>query len=321
MTLDRRFLNWGVFFIVLGAVPLAVRADLISRDVLSGVWRLWPLILVGIGVGIMLRRTPAAFAGGLIVAATVGLVAGSGLAVGTDVIANCGDAPGSGTTFQQHGTFSGSASVDLHLGCGTVDVTTATGSDWTLDSRNSRNVGVDLSSSPGNLSVHSGRSGDIFGSSGRDDWRLALPTDARIDLSAEVNAGKATFDLASATLNGFSLTVNAGDAHADFSAVDAVDMSVTVNAGNASVSLPSGGDTNGSMTVNAGSLNICAPPGVGLRFNVSQGLAGTNFESAGLRKSGNVWQSQDYGATAHNADLSITANLGGVTLNPTGGCK
>jgi hypothetical protein len=115
--------------------------------------------------------------------------------------------------------------------------------------------------------------------------------------------------------------VNAGDAHADLSQASTDGLSVEVNAGNASVALPSGSDTDGSITVNAGSVNICTPPDLGLRFNTSQGLAGTNFNEAGLVQSGGTWTSPNYGSAAHKADLSISVNLGSATLNPSGGCK
>src|SRR5664280_2971296 len=76
MGVDRGRLNWGVFFIVLGAVPLAYHQGAVSSSAIGEAWRLWPLILVGIGLGFVLSRTPAAFLGGLVVAATLGLVLG-----------------------------------------------------------------------------------------------------------------------------------------------------------------------------------------------------------------------------------------------------
>ncbi len=322
MELDRRFLNWGVFFIVLGAVPLAVHANLITRDVLDGAWRLWPLILVGLGLGILLRQTPAAIAGGLVVAATFGLVFGAGLAAGPDVVVGCGGTPGSGAAVDQQGTFGSSADVQIELGCGALDVTTQSGTGWSLHATNSRNQGPELSSSGSNLTLRSNRHNDFpFFDSGRDDWQLALPSSSNLGVSVDLNAAKGTLDFGAAHLNGLSVTVNAGDARADLSSASTDGLSVTVNAGNASLALPDEADTNGSLTVNAGSLNICAPAGLGLQLNTSQGLAGTNFDSAGLIKSGNTWTSPGYDAAPHKANLSITVNLGSATLNPSGGCR
>src|SRR6476619_7537957 len=82
MHVDRRFLAWGVFFLVLGGIPLAVRQGWIPASALEGAWELWPLILIGIGLHLALRRTSLAALGGLVVAATFGLLLGSAIATG-----------------------------------------------------------------------------------------------------------------------------------------------------------------------------------------------------------------------------------------------
>jgi hypothetical protein len=53
---NRSLLGWGVFLIVLGAVPLAVREGLVSEDVVANAWQLWPLVLVGAGVATAAMR-------------------------------------------------------------------------------------------------------------------------------------------------------------------------------------------------------------------------------------------------------------------------
>lgn len=44
MTINRGLLNWGIFLIALGAVPLAVYWSVIDPAVASDLLRLWPLI-------------------------------------------------------------------------------------------------------------------------------------------------------------------------------------------------------------------------------------------------------------------------------------
>ena len=69
MRIDRNLLNWGVFFIALGGIPLAVDQAWLEPGVARDLGQLWPLILVGIGLGLMLRWTPLAWFGGALVAA------------------------------------------------------------------------------------------------------------------------------------------------------------------------------------------------------------------------------------------------------------
>ena len=101
MHLNRGLLSWGLFLILAGLVPLAERAGLISADQILGWWNLWPLILIGIGVGLVLSRTSFEVIGSLIVAGTFGLMLGAFLAVGIGGFSGgvCGDDRGS-TAFE-----------------------------------------------------------------------------------------------------------------------------------------------------------------------------------------------------------------------------
>ncbi len=90
MSVDRRLLNWGVFLVLLGGVPLAVAQGWIPRDTVANAWELWPFILIGAGIGLLLRRTPLRGLGGFIVAATFGTIFGAMLAVGVAGIGGIG---------------------------------------------------------------------------------------------------------------------------------------------------------------------------------------------------------------------------------------
>ena len=90
MRVRRGFLGWGVFLILAGAVPLLVRSGYLTEDQVASLWTLWPLILVGIGVGMLLSRTRYGFLGGLVVAATFGLMVGGLLSTGVSTISSGG---------------------------------------------------------------------------------------------------------------------------------------------------------------------------------------------------------------------------------------
>ena len=82
MSVDRRLVNMGVFLLILGGIPLAVGQGWLARGTIAQAWELWPLILIGVGLGLILRRTPFHFVGGLLVAATFGTILGAVLAGG-----------------------------------------------------------------------------------------------------------------------------------------------------------------------------------------------------------------------------------------------
>src|SRR5512141_1523532 len=132
MQIHRRFLGWGVFLILAGAIPLAVRAGYLTDDQLRNVGSLWPLILVGIGVGLLLSRTRYGFLGGFIVAGTFGVIVG-GLLAGSlgGIDLSCGSTRGTTPFETRQGPFAdASASVDIDLSCGDLTVVVAPGNTW-----------------------------------------------------------------------------------------------------------------------------------------------------------------------------------------------
>ncbi len=323
MRLDPRFLNWGVFFILLGGIPLAVDQGWIAGDAIAGWWRYWPLILIGIGLGLVLSRTPLHFLGGLIVAATFGLMLGSALAGGTGGrFGFACTADQAGNSFAaQTGALGPNGSVRLEMSCGDLKVTTAQGPDWTLNGSTPDGRRPRVEAAAGRLAVSSDRSGfGFFGSGGgAETWNLTLPT-TTLDLATTLNAGSATFDLAGANIGSVSLTTNAGSMTVDLANAIASGLSATVNAGSTKVTFP---DTSlgGSVTVNAGSFQFCVPSGVGLRIQSSTILGSNNFAERGLVQTGSTWTNPGYLTASKKIDLSATANLGSLELDPEGGCK
>ena len=131
-------------WILTGAVPLAARSGYLTSDQIGRLWTLWPLILIGIGVGLILSRTRFDFIGGLIVAATFGLMAGGLLSsgIGTFSTGACGQDAGTIDFPAREGTFSpAGASVDLEIDCGNVTVGIASGNAWRVEGGTRRGPG------------------------------------------------------------------------------------------------------------------------------------------------------------------------------------
>ena len=82
MRIHRSLLGWGIFFILVVAVPLAFQAGWLTSDQVASAWTLWPLILVAIGLGLVLRRTPLDGLGGILVAGVFGIIVGGGASGG-----------------------------------------------------------------------------------------------------------------------------------------------------------------------------------------------------------------------------------------------
>ena len=332
MSVDRRLLNWGVFLVFLGGIPLAVAQGWIPSSVVSRAWELWPFILIGAGVGLILSRTPLRALGGIIVAATIGAILGAMLAVGfggfsVSGIGCSGAEPGAPQILQESGSFEGgdgTGRVVLAANCASVLVTTEAGAGWAVAVDGTENARPAVSHAADLLTVRSPETPVVFPfSTQRSTWRVALGTDPRLDLALDVNAGDTSVDLGSARLSRLSFNGNAvGDTRLDLSGATVEQLDVEVNAADIAIQLPETASLDGSVQGNAASVDLCAPTGVGLRFVVDDNItASDNYDEQGLVRNGSAWETPGYADAATKIALRTVGSAVRFTLNPEGGCR
>jgi hypothetical protein len=328
MRIDRRLLQWGVFLLVLGVIPLAIQQGWIPDDLPW--WQLWPVLLIGLGISILLRRTTAAALGGLISAVTLAAMIGGTLASGfaggfPSLGVSCAGGSTGDPFATQTGTFSGGsvAQVRLEMGCGDLNVESAPGSGWTVAGSSDDGRVPDIDAAADRLAVTTPESGTSFFRD-RSSWQITLPTDSTVDIDATVNAGSARLELGSAQVEGLRLGINAGSGFIDLGATaQARRLTVDVNAGSASIILPER-SISGTLSANAGSIEFCVDLAtVGIRIVTGDNItAGNNFDDAGLDEvADDVWESPGYGGATERIDLAASANAGSLNLNPEDGCQ
>jgi len=319
MRVDRGRLNWGVFFILLGAVPLAYHQGVVPSSAIGEAWRLWPFILVGIGLGFVLSRTPAAFLGGVVVAATMGLVLGGIFAVGPNV--GCGGGGNSPTSVVRDGSFGGASTVTMHLQCGSATITTSTDDRWHVNATNDAGRDARGTSDSTSLEIDSNENGNGWTDRGKDDWQVALPRSSQVSLSSTLDFGDARYQLSQANLSSAAFTLNLGSLHVDLTGASVADLTVSTNLGSAWVELSGSSDLSGTLRTNLGSLEVCAPPELGLQITSTGSLSSSDFSGLGMFQAGGAWQTSNYATAAHKANLTVNTSLGSVKLHPAGGCK
>lgn len=328
MRVNRGLLGWGVFFIVLGSVPIAVREGLLDPSVVRRAWELWPLILVGMGLGLILARTRAALVGGLVVAVTFGLMGGALIATGFNPgigVTTCGFASGHGGTpfAEQRGSFSGDASVRLEMSCGDVTATAVDGSGWTVGGASDDGQVPAIRRDDARLVITARERRGVAIANAASSWQVTLPRDRSVAIDLTVNAGSGSLDLAGMTVPSVDASVNAGETRIDLSGSRGTErLTASVNAGSLTVLLPiPGGVLHGNISANAGSASLCAPAGVSMRFRSDESLGSVNFGDRGLVRSGDTWSTPGYDtAGTSRIDLTVSANLGSITLDPEDGC-
>lgn len=312
MRVHRGYLFWGIFFVFLGAIPLAERLGWIDLSSFGDMWRLWPLTVIAAGLAILLSRTRAASAGTVVAAAVIGLVAGGALAYGGGFIGTVGDCTSDPSDLEHvtaNGTFASDASVSLDFECGTLELTTAAGRDWSVDA-GYRGAAPSIEDGSEHLAIRAPEAAVR-----RQEWDLTLPSDALRALDVQANAGTARIDLGSTPLDELRIEANAGEVR--LAAAGAIaDLQVSMNAGLAQLTID--GSADGRLTVNAGSIELCVADDAALEFVVNEQFAfGNNLSASRLTRDGTTWRRAGDGPLI---SLRVEGNAASFDLNPSGGC-
>ncbi len=319
MRIRRGLLFWGLFLIPLGGIPLLARAGTIDPAVFADAWRLWPLVLVVIGLTLLLGRYRAGLIGVIAVAVLLGSLAGGALASGGLGIASFGDCSPSErdtNTFDESGTFSADAALVIDLPCGTADLTVQPGTAWTVHA-DYRGDPPTIVATNDELSLGST---DDDGSNHRQDWTVSVGADALRSVDLQANAGSSILDLAGASLTSLSTEINAGDLLIDAATATIDRLDVSANAGRIRITL-GGGATTGDLSVNAGAIDLCIPPNASVRIRTDDQLTfAHNLDERGFVHDGGTWSRSDDG-DGDLIDLTVDGNAASFTLDPEEGCS
>jgi hypothetical protein len=316
MRIRRGLLFWGCFLIPLGAIPLLVRAGVLDPAAIAGAWRLWPLILVAIGLAIVLGRSRAAALGTVAVAAFLGVIVGATLASGSSWFGALGDCVGDddgSTHLSRNGAFDGPADVTIDIRCGSARLSTGDVAGWTLEADHRGSPPV-VDAGGDRLAV---RAPEGTGQQ-RQDWTIQVaPTSIR-EIEVTGNAATTSFVLAGADVDRLSADLNAGTLFLDATGARIAALDVTTNAGRVAIRLGEGALT-GSISANAGAIDVCVPDSAELRIQASDQITfSQNLAERGLARDGTTWTRA---GTSGLIELDVEGNAVAFNLNPSGGCN
>ena len=300
MNYRRPSLFWPIILIGVGVVFLLSNLGIITGNPWPVIWRLWPLLLIVIGLDILLGRR--AGVGSLISAVLALLVVGGVLWV---LIAKP-TLPGL--------TFSGelqtkqieyplkdiqSAKVSIGFTTGTNQLNALSDSSNLIEGaiRHYGTLNFSAADSAGlaTIGLHSSdvSFGFPFGDGSQERWDVSLNPKVAYDLDLDMGVGQSTIDLT-------KLTLTAGRINAGVGTTD--------------LRLPSTGKFTMSIDGGVGTVRIHLPGKMALHVEVDTGI-GTFNPGSRLRSVGdNIYETEGFSSADNASTLRVKAGVGTISV-------
>lgn len=285
-----------VLLIGIGVLLLLNTMNVIDWNVWGNIWRLWPLVLVAVGLEMLIGRRSALASAAIAGVLLVGLIAGFWLWASQPLSGQL-----SGDTINQTMQGAKQANVSINFGVGTFRLDSLAGSDQLISGQvshyDNENVTQEFHMTGDTayyiLKTESNWVFPFFNtSSGERSCNVSLSPQVPVDLNVSTGIGESTLNLEQLNLTRLNLSTGAGTT---------------------TVTLPARGTFNATINGGVGELNVNVPQGVGLRVTGSAGLGNRTMPS-GYIETDKVFQSPGYASSENRIDLNINAGVGSINV-------
>jgi len=279
-----------------GLLFLLNTLEIIDWRIWGGLWRLWPLILVAVGLEILVGRRSAA-ASAII---AVGMLVVMAAALWFWSVQPYTSLSGT-TNIDQPLQGAKSAQVTINSGVGDLNVAPLAGSQslvtGVVNTMNNEVLTQDF---------HMTGSTAYYTLASKSNWSLPF---------SDNTFGNHTWNLNLNSTVPTNLSINTGVGNADLN-LEKLNLSrldVAAGAGNTIVKLPAQGVLGANIRAGVGDLIISVPSGAAARIEIVSGL-GNKVVPANYEHNGNVYQSPDYSTSKNKVDLHVDAGVGNITV-------
>jgi hypothetical protein len=292
-----------ILLIGAGVLFLLNNLGIVDWAVWGGLWRLWPLALVAIGLDLLFgRRRPwlSTLLVLLLLVASVGLLFYTGFGSGGKLNTYDLNVPVAGAK---------TANVDINFGTGDLNVDgqpgnedLATGSLEYYSDNGAPDVRFDRNPDGTGLTIKSNEGFHFglfnIGSTRAPRWDIHLNPDLPTNLKVDLGVGNTNLDLREIKLLGLTVDGGAGNASVTFPAVTQPTVS-TIDGG-------------------VGNLTLHIPKGTEARITVDSGIGHVHVDSrfAKQRSDPDVYITAGYEATPDSLDLRVDAGVGNIEVAP-----
>lgn len=285
-----------VLFIGLGVIFLLANFGYLGINVWDLVLKLWPILLVAIGLDIVVARRSTAGAIISLIIIVVLILGGIWLFSGAFTTGQ----PLVGDQINQ--SLSGAAQVKASIepAAGTLRLKAAAQPGGGITGVVTTGAGMravqnySLDGDTANFTIRT--SGQNVTWTGFNAnlliWEVSLPPQLPIDLRTSMGAGETQLDL-----QGLNIS----------------HLEVRIGAGKIQITLPATGRFDGSVDGAVGQITITIPPGMAVRITANTALVNVDVP-ASFSRSNKVYTSPDFGSSANRADLVVGQAIGSVVI-------
>ena len=288
---------WGILLLFLGVVFLLQTLDVLPWGLWGTLWRFWPVLIIIIGLGILLRRYNVWLVSLLILAI---LCACLGIAIW-----QYGPSPPAGVVTESYSEPLG------NIERAEIEVDFAGGSLTMLSLPSISPNFVEASSE-----VRNGIGGMRADFHRQDsEGKLYLTTEqVGRKLWREVGIRWEVRFTRNATL-AFNISVAASNIALDFSELVVTQLRLDIDAGNCTVRMPaSAGTTYAYIDAVAANVEVTIPEGVEARIRVDTDLCNLDIDESRFLKRGDYYVSQNFDIAENRIDLEINCDVGRVEI-------
>lgn len=288
-------LVFPIILIVLGLLFLLSNLNIISDIDWGSIWKLWPILLIALGLEVILGRR-VSFGTVLLI---VLIVIIGGAALWWSVVIGTGDRTTEYFSWPMNGVER--AELELQAGVGKLQLV---GYDDMADL-----LVADLDLAPGAEVSHDLEvQGDVA-----QGW---IVSDRDFFALPPIIGGKSSqWDLRLNTRARWEIDVNSGvgDVRLDLSDLRVTDLKVDSGIGAIHLTLPRRGAVKARVDGGVGDVRITIPEGVEARIRVDRGLSSLNIDDR-FRRRGDYYETEDFGGAESFIDLEIDTGIGSVTV-------
>jgi len=286
---------WGILLLFLGVVFLLQTLDVLPWGLWGSLWRFWPVLIIIIGLGILLRRYNVWLVSLLILAIL-------GACLGIATWQHGPSLPGGMVTSSYSEPLDDikRAQVDIDFSAGSINIGSLSPTSPNFveadsevrDSHKTIKVNFNQQDSEGQLYLRAAN--QRFWGEGGIRWEVSFTRN--IPLAINIRSAASNMNL-------------------DFSKLQVTELRLDVDAGNCRVTVPASADiTHAYIKADVANVEVTIPDKVAAKIQIDTALSASDIDESRFPQQGDYYMSQDFDSAENRIELEIDSDIGRVQV-------